>query len=131
YNPNLINPNGNISTVDLHIGSPTPDEGQGTAVSFVTDDFDGQIRNNFSPVDIGADAGNFVYQDGDPPVLSHNAFLGQPVVSSFVYTLNIRDVGSGVDTNGANKPKMWFRKKYSSISSWSNSPGNLVSGNIN
>ena len=131
YNPNFINPNGNRSSVNLHIANNTPVEGQGILLTEVSDDFDEELRAGLTPVDIGADAGNFIYQDGDAPVLSHDAFLGQPIVSSFVYTLKVTDVGSGVDTNGVNKPKMWFRKKYPSISSWSNSPGNLESGNIN
>jgi hypothetical protein len=131
YNPNFNNPTGNRTNVDLHIVNNTPVEGQGIFLTEVTDDYNGELRSGLTPVDIGADAGNFIYQDGDAPVLSHDTFLGQPVVSSFVYTLKVTDVGSGVDTNGVNKPKMWFRKKYPSTSSWLNISGNLLTGNIN
>jgi hypothetical protein len=57
----FINPIGTASTVDLHInpGTPTKVEANGIATP-VTVDFDGQTRSNFTPVDIGADAGNFL-----------------------------------------------------------------------
>ena len=131
YQPNFISPTGNSSTVNLHLGNPNPAEGQGVADIEVIDDIDNQIRASLSPVDIGADAGNFTYQDGDAPRITHRVFLGNPVPTSFVYTVKITDNGSGVDTVGNNKPRMWFRKKYPSISNWSSLPGNLVSGNLN
>jgi hypothetical protein len=131
YDPHFVNPNGTAVTGDLHLASPTPGESSGTPNSFVTNDIDNEDRNSLTPVDLGADAGNFIYQDGDAPILTHNTFLGQPAVSSFVYTVKITDNGSGVDTSGANKPRMWYRKKYTDISNWISSPGNLVSGYLN
>ena len=131
YQPNFINPTGNASVVNLHLANPNPAEGQGVADAGVIDDIDNQLRASFSPVDIGADAANFTYQDGDAPRITHKAFLGNPVPTSFIYTVKITDNGSGVDTAGNNKPRMWFRKKYPSISSWSSLPGYLVSGNLN
>ena len=131
YQPNFINPTGNASAVNLHLANPNPAEGQGVADAGVIDDIDNQSRASLSPVDIGADAANFTYQDGDAPRITHKAFLGNPVPTSFVYTVKITDNGSGVDTAGNNKPRMWFRKKYPSIGSWSSLAGNLVSGNLN
>lgn len=60
-NPNLVNPTGSESTVDLHISSSgvTPIEGNGINLVSVTTDFDGEARSALTPVDIGADAGNF------------------------------------------------------------------------
>lgn len=58
-NPNFINPTGNIQTVDLHVFGTTPIESNGSLIAAVTVDFDGQIRNSLTPVDIGADAGLF------------------------------------------------------------------------
>jgi len=60
--PNFINPEGTAATVDLHI-SPTLAtvvEATGSLVASVTQDFDSQTRSGLTPVDIGADAGNFV-----------------------------------------------------------------------
>ncbi|MBK9639435.1 MAG: lamin tail domain-containing protein [Bacteroidetes bacterium] len=59
--PNYIAPA--ASTPDLHIQpSPavTPVESAGLAISGPADDFDGQARAGFTPIDIGADAGDFV-----------------------------------------------------------------------
>ncbi len=57
----FINATGNALNVDLHINSglPTKAEGNG-APTFLTEDFDGQIRSSLTPIDIGADAGNFI-----------------------------------------------------------------------
>jgi len=130
FNPNFVNPEGNAATGNLHLVSPTPAEAYGVLDPIVTDDFDNENRAALSPTDIGADAGNFIYKDGDPPILSHDPFFGQPVVSSFVYKLKVTDNGLGVDTSGSNKPRMWFRKKNPTYSSWESSPGNLLTGTI-
>lgn len=59
--PGFINPTGTAVAVDLHISAtlPTAVEANGTAAYTTIEDFDGQVRSLFSPVDIGADAGNF------------------------------------------------------------------------
>lgn len=60
--PKFINPSGNVYEVDLHIQAfptPTPVEGNGFAINTILNDYDDEIRNSLSPVDIGADAGNF------------------------------------------------------------------------
>src|SRR5205823_8211089 len=59
--PQFLNPTGTSSTVDLHINPSvtTVVEGNGLNIASVTDDFDGQTRSGLTPVDIGADAGNF------------------------------------------------------------------------
>ena len=131
YQPNFINPSGNASVVNLHLANPNPAEGQGVADALVTDDIDNQARASLSPVDIGADAANFTYQDGDAPRITHKAFLGNPVPTNFIYTVKITDNGGGLDTTGNNKPRMWFRKKYPTIGNWSSLPGYLVSGDLN
>lgn len=55
--PNFVAPRAAIP--DLHLASPTKAEAAGLTVSGQTVDFDGQTRANLTPVDIGADAGNF------------------------------------------------------------------------
>ena len=61
--PQFIAPTGTAATVDLHISptNPTHVEGTGTPIAAVTDDFDGDVRASFTPTDVGADAGNFVF----------------------------------------------------------------------
>jgi trimeric autotransporter adhesin len=60
--PNFIDPTGNLSAVNLHINAigTSVAEGTGTAIASITDDYDGDTRSGLTPVDIGADAGNFV-----------------------------------------------------------------------
>lgn len=62
--PKLVNPDGNASTLNLHIltGTPTLVEGNGLLIAGVTTDFDGQTRSGLTPTDIGADAGAFTPQ---------------------------------------------------------------------
>ncbi|HEX6427349.1 MAG TPA: hypothetical protein VF008_06665 [Niastella sp.] len=60
--PNFINATGSVSAVNLHINTTGTSvaEGTGTAITTITDDYDGETRSGLTPVDIGADAGNFV-----------------------------------------------------------------------
>jgi hypothetical protein len=60
--PNFIDPTGNLSALNLHINTTGTSvaEGTGTAIASITDDYDGDTRSGLTPVDIGADAGNFV-----------------------------------------------------------------------
>lgn len=57
--PLLINTTGSYPNVDLHLSNWTPAETAGTATATLTTDFDNEVRSTLSPVDIGADAGNF------------------------------------------------------------------------
>jgi hypothetical protein len=59
--PNFINPAGSLSSVNLHINTSgiSVAEGTGTPIAAITDDYDGEVRSGLTPVDIGADAGNF------------------------------------------------------------------------
>lgn len=60
--PNFINPNGDLQAVNLHINTSGASvaEGTGAAIASITDDYDNETRGGLTPVDIGADAGNFV-----------------------------------------------------------------------
>ncbi|OQP58245.1 hypothetical protein A3860_07960 [Niastella vici] len=60
--PNFINANGGLQAVNLHINTSGTSvaEGNGTNIATITDDYDNEVRSGLTPVDIGADAGNFV-----------------------------------------------------------------------
>ncbi len=74
----------------------------------MTNDFDGQTRSTLTPVDIGADAGNFVGIDLTPPAISY-APLGSTLgTTNRTITATISDT-TGVDA-GANLPRLYFKK---------------------
>lgn len=108
--PMFINPTGNAATVDLHINPSvaTVAEGNGILVASVLDDFDGQTRSTLTPVDIGADAGNFIGVDLSPPIISYGTFGNTSLTANRVLSVTITDV-TGVDS-GANLPRIYFKK---------------------
>jgi CSLREA domain-containing protein len=108
--PQYLDP-ANATTPNLHINPTvaTLVEGSGADVG-VTDDFDTDIRANFTPVDIGADAGNFT-SGGDfaPPVISYTTLPNTASTSNRTLTISVTDF-SGVPTSGAGLPRLYFRK---------------------
>jgi len=129
YPPNFINAN-DSGAVNLHIKGPSPVKGAGSYNSSVAEDFDGDKRDPSSP-DIGADAGNYTYQDGDAPMLTHIPFLGQPVKSDYIYKVRVVDNVGGIDTSAANAPRMWLRKSYPQKGTWFSVAGTKLEGNVN
>ncbi len=58
--PEFFNATGNAALVNLHVRKGSQVESAGsTLFPYITDDFDNDIRATMTPVDIGADAGNF------------------------------------------------------------------------
>lgn len=55
-NPSFRNAPGTNQSVDLHVNYPSPADASGIPEPSVLIDYDGEIRNLFTPVDIGADA---------------------------------------------------------------------------
>ncbi|GIV55847.1 MAG: hypothetical protein KatS3mg040_0615 [Candidatus Kapaibacterium sp.] len=113
---NFVNPNGSASTGDLHISTTgsTPVEGGGGPIVFgpaVTDDFDGQSRSSLTPIDIGADAGNFTVSDIVPPAIAFTPLTNGTVTSTrTVPNIIIIDGGSGVNTTSGTRPRLYFKK---------------------
>ncbi|MFN0174063.1 MAG: beta strand repeat-containing protein, partial [Saprospiraceae bacterium] len=110
--PMLINPNGTSATVDLHIqaASATVVEQGGYNLPPNTQDFDMQVRSGLTPVDIGADAGNFLLLDKTPPAIYYNTLnytcsTGDRTVTG----VNITDA-TGVPLAGALRPRIYYRK---------------------
>ncbi|HEU5168229.1 MAG TPA: T9SS type A sorting domain-containing protein, partial [Chitinophagaceae bacterium] len=56
--PNYVSPDGPTRLLNLHVAAPTPVDHRGTSFGSYTTtyDYDGDVRANLSPVDIGADA---------------------------------------------------------------------------
>ncbi|MCX8050286.1 MAG: fibronectin type III domain-containing protein, partial [Chlorobi bacterium] len=113
---NFVNPNGSATTGDLHISTTgsTPVESNGAPIVYspaVTEDFDGQSRSSLTPIDIGADAGNFTTNDIVPPVIQFTP-LGNGTASSTrtVPNIVIIDGGSGVNTATGTRPRLYYKK---------------------
>lgn len=105
--PNYVSPT--TATPDLHVQSPTPIEASGTNIASVTVDFDGETRSGLTPVDIGADAGNFTGSDVFPPSISYTA-LGNGSTSNRVIT-NFATITDNVGvSSGASAPRLYYKK---------------------
>ncbi|HRY34161.1 MAG TPA: hypothetical protein P5531_14445 [Bacteroidales bacterium] len=126
--PNYLNPAGSASTINMHLGLNTPAEGSGLSVNGVILDIDGEIRNSLTPVDIGADAGNYVNVDIFHPVITFEDFTdGAIAATRTVGDIYITDQGTGVDLNPGSRPRIYYRKQGdASLVDYTNTPG--VSG---
>lgn len=111
--PQFIAPNGSNSTVDLHIhpSNPTPIEGNGTIIAAVTDDYDGETRGLLTPVDIGADAGNFTSAgDINPPTITYSLLNNTSSTSNRAFvSVTITDA-SGVNVDPGTKPRVYYKR---------------------
>jgi hypothetical protein len=104
--PNFVAPT--AATPDLHIANPTPIEGQGIVVAAITDDFDGESRAGLTPVDIGADAGNFTLIDIFAPVISYTALANTASTGNRNLVVTVTDA-SGVPTTAPGWPNLYWR----------------------
>jgi hypothetical protein len=124
----LINPIGSNNNIDLHVSGTTPIEAAGTAITgFGTDvDFDGQTRLSLTPVDIGADAGNYTPADIVAPGITTTPLVNTPLTGDRTVTATITDV-TGTYLTGANRPRIYFKKM--AIGIYTSNVGILLSGN--
>nr|MCU0423893.1 fibronectin type III domain-containing protein [Bacteroidia bacterium] len=108
-NPGFISLNTNRLQINQTL--PTPVEGSGIAIDGITRDFDGELRNNLTPTDIGADAGNFIPLDLTPPTIQYSNFTRDSVSAArlLIGQVSVTDI-SDIDT-GAFKPRIYFKKK--------------------
>jgi hypothetical protein len=126
YDPHFVN----VVTGDLHLSNPTPAEGSGISDPLVTTDIDGDNRSAYSPADIGADAGNYTYQSGEAPIITHQYYVGHPLLSNSTYQARVVKKIVGIDTTGDAKPRMVIRVMYPQTGPWFATPGKLISGDL-
>lgn len=108
--PQYLDATNAIPDLHLHPTNATVAEGNGADVG-VTDDFDSQTRSSFTPVDIGADAGNFIGAgDFGAPTIIYTALTNTSSTTSRVQTISVTDSGSGVPTSGIGLPVIYFNK---------------------
>ncbi len=95
-----------LSIANLRIVSPFPSaiDGIGTNIPTVTDDFEGDIRANLSPTDIGADAGNFIVS----PLIAVTPLANTCNGGGRTLTVNISDP-DGVPTSGTGLPVLYWK----------------------
>lgn len=110
--PQFVNPTGTASTFDLHLKTNVATAAEGSGYVFdVPADYDGEQRSTLSPVDIGADAGNFIKTDLLPPVIIYNPLERDTVAPQrFVGDVKITD-GTGIDTAFNKRPRLYFKKR--------------------
>ncbi len=110
--PKFINPNGTSANVDLHIQPVTPTVVEQGGYNFPpnTQDFDLQNRSALTPVDIGADAGNFLLLDKTPPAISYTPLIYTCGTGDRTITgVNITDA-TGIPLAGALRPRIYYKK---------------------
>ncbi|MFY7884336.1 MAG: beta strand repeat-containing protein, partial [Dolichospermum sp.] len=73
-NPAFNNPTAATPDLHIHVTNPSVAESAGVDLG-VTDDYDGQTRSGLTPVDIGADAGNFVANDVSAPTITYTNLI--------------------------------------------------------
>ena len=129
--PSFSNPSGNSSSVSLSITGTSPAEAAGTSLAQVSEDFSGDTRSSLSPVDIGADAGNFTASDVFTPNFSFTPLSNTTSTSNRTLSnVQITDIGQGVIST-SNKPRVWYRRSSPSASAWVSNEGNRTSGTDN
>ncbi|MFN5884631.1 MAG: beta strand repeat-containing protein, partial [Bacteroidota bacterium] len=129
-NPNFVAPQAANASLDLRLGSTTPAEGTGLTGTPVTTDFEGQTRVSLTPVDIGADAGNYQTVDIFASVITHTQVGNTSSFSNRTITADITDIGTGVRISGSLQPRLWYRRTAPSATSWVSTGGVLTSGTL-
>ncbi|MFN5544310.1 MAG: beta strand repeat-containing protein, partial [Bacteroidota bacterium] len=129
-NPNFVAPQAANASLDLRLGSTTPAEGTGLTGTPVTTDFEGQTRVSLTPVDIGADAGNYQTVDIFASVITHTQVGNTSSFSNRTITADITDIGTGVRMSGSLQPRLWYRRTAPSATSWVSTGGVLTSGTL-
>lgn len=122
-NPQLQDPSNAIPDLHINPSITSVAEGNGADVS-VTFDFDGQTRSGLTPVDIGADAGNFMGVDLLAPFITYTSLAFTCSGADRILTTSISDV-SGVPTFGTLQPRIYYRKN---ADAWFSSQGILTAG---
>jgi len=135
--PIFINPTGSSTTADLHVSGTTPAEGMGILIASVVTDIDNETRSALSPVDIGADAGNFSFDatvDIFSPNFDYTLIDAQACgITSTTIDVTITDQGTGVPLAGGNVPRIYYRDQATQawLAPASTAQGVLQSGDGN
>jgi hypothetical protein len=103
--PAFMSPTTGIPNLHINPAALTPIDGTGTAAATLTYDFDGEARALLTPVDIGADAGNFL----TPPLITYTALTNTSNCTTSSLVVNITAV-SGVNTSSGTAPRLYYKR---------------------
>ena len=133
-NPPFINSTTQPYNLHLSTTTPTQCESEGTRITTpvsITTDFDGDIRwgemgysGTGSAPDIGADEGNFIPRDVNPPAITYTLLSNSCSTGDRYLTATITDM-VGVPITGSLVPRIYFKKNSGA---WHSRPGTLTSG---
>lgn len=128
-NPQFINPTGSNTSLDMHINAtlPSPVEGNGILLSSVVDDMDGQTRSGLTPIDIGADAGNFITSDVFAPQMLFTPLTNYGATTDRTFSVTMID-RSNVSASAF--PPTVYYKKFAASPTYVNAQGTRVSGTV-
>ncbi len=101
---NLVNPDGGL---DLHPQSPSVIESAGVDISGVTDDLDGQIRADHSPVDIGAYTADLT--PINVPAFSYTPLSKSSNLVAPTLTMTITS-SAGVNAVSGARPRFYYKR---------------------
>lgn len=109
-NPQYNNPTATTPDLHIHPTNVTVIEGNGVDLG-VLNDYDGQTRSGLTPVDIGADAGNFAGIDLSAPSISYTPLssYSSSLISNTLTPVTITDV-TGVNGSTGTAPRIYYKK---------------------
>jgi hypothetical protein len=124
-NPQLVN--AAAAVPDLHINPSISSVAEGNGVDVgVTLDFDGQTRSGLTPVDIGADAGNFIGIDLSAPAITYTVLANTALTTNRILSATLTDV-TGVNNTAGSRPRIYYNKNAGAYFS---TEGTLSSGSV-
>ncbi len=124
----FINSTGNFVNLNLRLSGANMAESAGdpAVASIITNDFDGLLRSNLTPTDIGASASsNGISFDINPPLISFTNLTNTSSGLDRTFTATIAD-GGGLPLDIAKSPRVRFKKYIGGT--WNSASGTLVSG---
>jgi len=105
----------NTNPYDLHIDPSTMTllESAGIPITepfVINTDFDGNTRSASTP-DIGADEGNFLSNDVNPPEISYSLLINTEVLTNQTLTDVVITDYSGININPGTKPRVYYKRQ--------------------
>jgi hypothetical protein len=108
--PVFAAPTGSSPNLHIHATNSTPVEAAGSDIAGITDDFDGQTRAVLTPIDIGADAGDFVGTDIVTPAISYTPLTNTNLTTNRALANTFITDASGINIADGTEPRLYYKK---------------------